>query len=301
MTGAQAEDVIRTETFAAEGPLDLDVSVTLGKIEIELTAEEGETFVELRHAPQAGEPWAQGVTTLLNWVNERFGDQFGGELRGTPAEAVEQTRIELTGKRLVVRAPKALPLRNTPIAVKVRAPAGSSLEIRAGSADVTVTGTSGRADVLTGAGEVKLDQTEGAAIVRTGSGGIQLGPTLAGLQLRTGSGSVEVASLSGSATVVTGTGNVWVGAASGEIMARSGSGDLSVAGAADGSLELITGSGEIRVGVRPGVAAEVDLSSGSGKVSSELEVGMEQPEGDVPLKVRARTGMGAAVITRATE
>jgi hypothetical protein len=301
MTEPQGEDLSRTETFAAEGPLDLDISVTLGQIDIELTGEAGEAVVEVRHDPDVSQPWAQGVTNLMNWVSERFGDQLGGDLRGTPAEAVYQTRIEQTGRRLVVRAPKALPLRNIALAITVRAPAGSSLEIRAGSADVTVTGPCGRADVMTGAGEVKLDRADGAAIVRTGSGAIRLGPTLSGLQLRTGSGDVEASSLSGSATLVTGTGDVWLGAASGEILARSGSGDLSVAEAASGSLELITGSGEIRIGVRPGVDAEVDLTSSAGKVSSELDVATEPPEGEVPLKIRARTGMGAAVITRATQ
>lgn len=301
MAEPQGEDLIRTETFTVEGPLDLDISVTLGKIDIELTDEGAEAFVEVRHDPDVSEPWAQGVTNLMNWVSERFGDQLGGDLRGTPVEAVHQTRIEQTGKRLVVRAPKGLPLRNLSLAVTVRAPAGSSLEIRAGSATVTVTGPCGRADVMTGAGEVKLDRADGAAIVRTGSGAIRLGPTLSGLQLRTGSGDVEASSLSGSATVVTGTGDVWLGAASGEILARSGSGDLAVAEAANGSLELITGSGEIRVGVRPGVAAEVDLTSSAGKVSSELDLATDPPEGEVPLKIRARTGMGAAVITRATQ
>lgn len=300
MAEPQGEELVRTETFTAEGTLDLDISVTIGEIDVDLT-ELDEVVVEVRHVPGGGQPWAEGVTNLLNWVSDRFGDQFGTDLRGTPAEAVQQTRIEQTGRRLVVRAPKPLPLRNIPLAVSVRAPAGSSLEIRAGSADVTVTGPCGRADVLTGSGEVKLDRADGAATVRTGSGGVRLGPTLAGLQLRTGSGDVEASSLSGTATLVTGTGDVWLGAAAGEIMARSGSGDLSVAEAARGSLELITGSGEIRIGVRPGVAAEVDLSSGSGKVSSELDVELEPPEGDVPLKIRARTGMGAAVITRATQ
>lgn len=300
MAEPQGEDLIRTETFTADGPLDLDISITLGEIEVDLT-DVDEVVVELRHVPHVSQPWAQGVTNLLNWVNERFGDEFTGDLRGTPTEAVQQTRIEQTGKRLVVRAPKPWPLRNIPLSVTVQAPAGSSLEIRAGSADVRVTGTCGRADVLTGSGEVALDRADGAATVRTGSGGIRLGPTLAGLQLRTGSGDVEASSLSGTATLVTGTGDVWLGAASGEIMARSGSGDLSVAEAASGSLELITGSGEIRVGVRPGVTAEVDLSSGSGKVSSELDVELERPEGDVPLTIRARTGNGAALVTRATQ
>src|SRR5436305_1809423 len=133
------------------------------------------------------------------------------------------------------------------------------------------------------------------------SGTIRIGATRSGLQLRTGSGDVEASSLSGSATLTTGTGDIWLGATAGEVMARSGSGDLSVADAANGKLELITGSGEIRVGVRPGVTAEVDLTSSMGKVTSELDISGEKPEGDVSLHVRARTGSGSAVVTRAAQ
>ncbi|HVW41640.1 MAG TPA: DUF4097 family beta strand repeat-containing protein [Amycolatopsis sp.] len=301
MTEQPDQDLVRTQNFPIDGPVDLDVEVTLGRVAIELSAEATEATVEVRHDPDVREPWAQGVTSLLNWVSDRFGDQFGGDLRGTPADALRQTRIERTGSRLVVHASKALPLRNIPLSITVHAPAGTHLSIRAGSADVTVTGACGRADVMTGTGEVKLDRADGAAVVRTGSGAIRLGPTLAGLQLRTGSGDVEASSLSGSATLATGTGDIWLGAASGEIFARSGSGDLSVAEAAGGQLELITGSGDVRIGVRPGVLAEVDLSAGAGKVRSELDVSLDQPEEDVPLRVRARTGSGTAVITRATQ
>jgi DUF4097 and DUF4098 domain-containing protein YvlB len=232
-------------------------------------------------------------------VGERFGDQLGVDPGASPAEAVRQSRIEKLGNRLVVHAPKAWQLRNVALAVTVRAPAGSHVEVRAGAADVTVSGSAGRVDLLTGSGEVKLDRADGAAIVRTGSGGIKLGPTLGGLQLRSGSGSVEASSLAGSATLATGTGDVWLGAVSGEVMARTGSGDLSVADAGSGTLDLITGSGEVRIGIRGGTAAEVDLTSTGGRVSSELDVADAAPEGGVALKVRARTGSGNAVVTRA--
>jgi len=296
-----AEEVVRTQTFEVEGAVDLDVNVTLGRVTIELVEDAKEASVEVRHDPDVREPWAQGVTSLLNWVSERFGDQLGGDLRGTPADALRQTRIERTGNRLVVHAPKALPLRNIPLAITVHAPAGTHLEIRAGSADVTVTGTCGRADVMSGTGEVRLDRADGAATVRTGSGAIRLGPALSGLQVRTGSGAVEASSLSGSATLATGTGDIWLGSAAGEVLARSGSGAISVAEAASGTLELITGSGDVRIGVRPGVTAEVDLTAAAGKVHSELDVALEPPEEDVALHVRARTGSGTAVITRATQ
>ncbi|MFF0144856.1 DUF4097 family beta strand repeat-containing protein [Amycolatopsis sulphurea] len=290
--------MVRLQDFDADGPLELDLGVTIGRVEVVLDRDTGAT-VRLQHDTGDQPSWVNGVSSLLSWVGEQFGDQLGMVGQASAADAVRQARIEKTGNRLVVRAAKAWQLRNVPIAVTVHAPAGSHVEVRAGSADVTVTGITGRADILTGSGEVALAHADGAAIVRTGTGAVKLGPTLAGLQLRTGSGSVEAASVTGSATVATGTGDVWLGTVSGEVMARTGSGDLSVADGASGSLELITGSGEVRVGIREGVRAEVELASAAGRVSSELEVADTPPEGEVTLHVRARTGTGNAVVTRA--
>ncbi|MFB9689142.1 DUF4097 family beta strand repeat-containing protein [Amycolatopsis plumensis] len=292
------DELVRVDEFETDVPLELDLSVTIGRVEVVLEGDSG-ARVELRHDQGEQQPWVAGVNSLLSWVGERFGDQLGVDPSASPAEAVRQSRIEKLGNRLVVSAPKAWQLRNVALAVKVHAPAGSHVEVRAGAADVTVTGSAGRVDLLTGSGEVKLDRADGSATIRTGSGAVKLGPTLGGLQLRSGSGHVEASSISGSATLATGTGDVWLGAVSGEVMARTGSGDLSVADAASGTLDLITGSGEVRVGIRGGTSAEVDLTSSSGRVSSELDVAETAPEGGVKLKVRARTGTGNAVVTRA--
>ncbi|WP_326943052.1 DUF4097 domain-containing protein [Amycolatopsis sp. NBC_01307] len=293
-----ADGLVRVQEFEAGGPLELDVAVTIGRVELVLDRESG-ARVELRHDQGEQQPWVEGVNNLLSWVGERFGDQLGVDPTASPAEAVKQSRIEKLGNRLVVQAPKAWQLRNVALSVTVHAPAGSHVEVRAGAADVTVAGSAGRVDVLTGSGEVKLDRADGAATVRTGSGAIKLGPTLGGLQLRSGSGNVEATSLAGSATLATGTGDVWLGAVTGEVMARTGSGDLSVADAGAGTLDLITGSGEVRIGIRGGTTAEVDLTSSGGRVSSELDVAGAAPAGGVTLKVRARTGSGNAVVTRA--
>ncbi|GAA1031715.1 hypothetical protein GCM10009565_73410 [Amycolatopsis albidoflavus] len=295
---AEPGPYVRLQDFEADGPVELDLGVTIGRVEVVLGRESGVT-VRLQHDAGEQPSWVNGVSSLLSWVGEKFGDQFGGMPEFSVADAVRQARIEKTGNRVVVRAAKAWQLRNVPVSVTVHAPAGSHLEVRAGSADVKVSGAAGRADILTGSGEVSLERADGAATIRTGTGAVKLGPTLAGLQLRSGSGSVEAASIAGPATLGTGTGNVWLGAVEGDVMARTGSGDLSVADAASGSLELITGSGEVRVGIRGGVRAEVELASAAGRVSSELDVSDTPPEGAVALKVRARTGTGNAVVTRA--
>jgi len=67
-----------------------------------------------------------------------------------------------------------------------------------------------------------------------------------------GSGEIEVSSVGARPRLTTGSGDVWLGAVQSDVRVRTGSGDLTVADAACGYVELATGSGEIRVGVRSG-------------------------------------------------
>lgn len=293
---AQADDLVRTESFDVDGPLDIDVSLATGRITIMLVDEPGAS-VEIRHDPDAGNAWMQGFTNILNWVQEQFG---GGEhtVDDLPAVAVREARVDLIDRRLVVHAPKR-ELRSVPLAVTVRASSGSSLDLRNASADVTVTGAADRVRVHSGSGDVSLDRADGPAEIHTGSGALRLGPMLGGLNARSGSGEIEVSSVGGQTTVITGTGDVWLGAVQASISARTGSGDLTVADAASGDLELVTGSGDIRVGVRSGTSAQIDLVSGSGQARSELDVSDRPPAGGPQLRLRGRTNSGNAVVTAA--
>jgi len=298
-TGSASEDVVRQQSFDVDGPIEVDLSVGAGRIEVRLVTEPG-VHIEVRHDPAAAGPLMASMSSLLNWVSGQFGDRFGDQIGDTsPAEAVRQTRIDLTAGRLVVRTPKALPLRTVPIAVTVRAPAGSHVTSHSGSANVTVTGGAGRLELQTGSGEISADRAEGTASVHTGSGAVRLGPMLAGLRARTGTGDVEVTSLIGPTSLFTGSGDVWLGAVAGDVMARTGSGDLTVADASEGQIELQTGSGSIRVGVRAGSTAEVDLSSATGAARSELSLTDTRPEGAPKLRIRGRTASGSAIVSPA--
>ncbi len=306
--------VMRQQGFTASGPVEVDLAVGSGRIEVQLSDEPG-IHVTVQHDPSAASPWASGFSSLLGWVNDqfggqfgdqfsgRFGDQFGGQSggqSGAAAEAVRQTRIDLTGQRLVVHTPKAPALRHVPLAVTIAVPSGSHLDVHSGTAALTTTGAAGRVTVRSGTGDITVQRADGTAAMQTGSGALRLGPMLAGLRARSGSGDIEVSSVAGTTSLITGTGDVWLGAVCGEVMARTGSGDLTVADAASGQLELITGSGEIRVGVRLGTLTQVDLSSGSGQARSELDVHDDPPEGsEAALRVRGRTGSGNAVVTTA--
>lgn len=294
-----AEDVVRQQSFEVDAPLELDLGVGAGRIEVRLSDEPG-VHVEVRHDPSAGSTWMTGMSSILTWFRGQFGDQFGDKIgEVSAAEAVRQTRIDLTGGRLVVHTPRSMPLRTVPIAIVVRAAAGSHVTAHAGSANITLTGPAGRLDLQTGSGEIHADRAEGVASVHSGSGAVRLGPMLGGLRARTGTGDVEVTSLSGATSLFTGSGDVWLGAVAGDVMARTGSGDLTVADASSGEIELQTGSGSIRVGVRAGCAAEVDLTSATGDARSELTLSDSRPESSPSLRIRGRTASGSAVVSPA--
>jgi hypothetical protein len=300
----------RQERFECSGPADIRVELDGGRLDIALgedsadragsadTACPGEVAVQIRPDLANQPPWNVGITSLLSWLGGQSGAAPLGELA---AEAVRQTVIDFTGQRLTVRSPREFPLRTVPLTIQVNAPAGSSITARGGSADIAVTGVAAQLDAATGSGEVRAQQCAGAADVRTGSGDVRLGTVLGRLQVRTGSGLVDVTSVegTGTGTVQTGSGDVRLGAVQHDMSARTGSGDLTVADACAGGLELATGSGQLRIGIHRGVLAELDVRSGSGQARSDLPVSGAPAEGNVALRVRARTGSGDALVTAA--
>ncbi|MGH3526373.1 MAG: DUF4097 family beta strand repeat-containing protein [Pseudonocardiaceae bacterium] len=278
---------VRQQDFECQGPIDISVELDSGRLDITLEdgPEEGtagpEVVVQIRPDPTSQPPWAVGIGGLLNWLGEQTGATPPGALA---AEAVRRTVIDFTGQRLTVRTPRELPLRTVPLIIQVSAPPGSSINARSGSADVAVTGMAAALDAATGSGDVRLGTVSGHLRVRTGSGEVDV---------------ISVEGTQGSGTVQTGSGDVRLGAVARDVSARTGSGDLTVVDASAGGLELTTGSGQLRVGIHAGVRAELDVSSGSGRAHSDLPVGGPPAEGEVALRVRARTGSGDALVTAA--
>ncbi len=291
-------DVVRRQSFEVDGVVEVEVAVLAGRVRVHLVDEPG-VHVEVEHDPSPGESWTAGLNGLLNWVNNQFGSAPGGPVNG-PAEAVRDARVELSGGRLKVHSSKALPLRAVPLSVTVRAPAGSNVVAKAGSADVTVTGAAARLEIQTGTGDVTADRADASSQVNSGSGKLRLGPMLGGLRAKTGSGDIEVSAVGGNTVIYTGTGDVWLGAVQSDVQVRTGGGDVTIADAALGRVQLGTGSGDVRVGVRPGVAAELDLVSSSGSARSDLAVSDTPPEEEPALSITGRTGSGTVLVTTAT-
>ncbi|WP_127782394.1 DUF4097 family beta strand repeat-containing protein [Rhodococcus sp. X156] len=251
--------VARTEHFpAGEGPVELDVQVGTGSVRIELVRELG--VVEVSVAVGQGAWWHQGLSGVLSLLGAGGPDRPEPQPRAADAEALASTEVDFSPQRsrLTVRAPRTVGTRAVALDVHVRAPSLARVLVRTSSARVDVTGVAQRMDIGTGSGEVDVQDVLDGADVRTGSGQVRLAVLPRGGRVRTGSG------------------------------------DVTVASTAD-DLEVISGTGDLRIGIASGVTAQVDLSSGSGAVRSDLEVlAVEPPETQAHL--RARSGSGTVLV-----
>lgn len=200
--------------------------------------------------------------------------------------------------------------------VLVELPTGSEVAVRTGSADITVTGTIGAAQLKSGSGDVEVDTAEGPLLVETGSGDVRVeearaelkaksgsGDVLvveagATLMVSTGSGDVQLWTTHGPAVVKTGSGDVKVGDASTDVTMTTGSGDLVVSTARRGRLTAKGASGDVHVGVPAGVPVWTDISTVSGEIRSNLQGAGQPQDGADHVEVRAKVVSGDIVLTQ---
>lgn len=311
---APSGGVVRQESRPADGPVDLDLTVDVGRVDVHLeepaTGPAGsddvagrQVRVEVRHDPSATVGWAQRLGEVASWLGAvGSGPDAVPDPGEGGADAVRAAEISWSDgdpRGLTVRSSTELPLRIVPLVVTVRAPAGSRVAARTGAGDVTVHGRAGRATVRTGAGTARTGDVDGEADVTTGSGEVTLGAVTGRARIRTGSGAVRVAALRGTTDVKAGSGDVTLGEVAADVGVRTGTGAVHVTDARAGRVELTSGSGGLRIGVHAGVVAELDLSSGSGRARSELDVGHTAPPREPGLRLRGRTASGDVLVTRA--
>lgn len=262
--------------------------------------------------------------------------EFRAGVIGIESEDTSQTTVELTGRRddqatrdliadtvieqrgdtIIVRVPKrgsGLLNRTPELDLRIVAPNGSSLDVRAGSADITAHGTFAGGRIDTGSGDVRVLHLTRAARLRSGSGDVRVESADGDLDVQTGSGDIEVGTVSAAASLQTGSGEIDIQHVSGDVRAQAGSGDITV-GDAEHDVKTVTGSGTVRigrvrsgevtvrgasgdihVGVASGTAAWLDVRTLTGRVSTDLESTDEPtPEAD---KVRLHLGSVSGDIT----
>jgi hypothetical protein len=214
-----------TTTHHTPGPLDLDIRVQAGRVEIE-TAETDETSVEL-------EP--------LN----------GGDAAQAAVESVRQElRPSGDGHRVVIeipRRPRLFGWNEPEVLVRIRCPHGAGVDAKTASADVELRGHAGAFSTKTASGDVVVEAAADVD-VKTASGDVSVGIAAGRANVNTMSGDVVLDEAAGAVSAHTMSGDLRVERlAAGAVELRTMSGDIvaSVRAGATLWIDASSMSGEV--------------------------------------------------------
>jgi DUF4097 and DUF4098 domain-containing protein YvlB len=212
---------------------------------------------------------------------------------------IDEVRVSFDHGRLEVAGPRRTGLFRGHAAfdVTITLPEGSRAVARTASADITCNGELGALDAHTASGDITVARVTGHLQAETSSGDVRLDET-GTAEIRTASGDVRLTWARDDVSVRTASGDVNIASAAGDVAGNTASGDFRLASVARGSTEISTASGDVTVGVNPGVGVYLDLSSATGSAYSQLEE--TGPSDDITLGVRCRTASGDIRIIRAT-
>jgi DUF4097 and DUF4098 domain-containing protein YvlB len=243
-------------------------------------------------------------------------------------DLVERAIVECRPKGgrqlLVVKLPKAQGLRflrHNAVMVRVTVPEGSDVSVATASADVEVTGPVADVNLATASGDVSADDVGGEVLAKSASGNITVGNVGGELRVHTASGDLRCSSVAGRTTFSTASGDVEIGSAGDRVdvkttsgnarlgeLARGAritgvSGDVRVLAIAAGSLRVRSVSGNVAVGVVPGVDLEVDVETMSGSVQSDIPLDKAPGDrrGGARVEISVRNVSGDVAIEHALE
>ena len=205
--------------------------------------------------------------------------------------------------------------------VSAELPEGSDVSIVTASADVEVSGPVGNADLGTSSGDVSTDDVAGEVSAKSASGNITLGSVGGELRVHTASGDLRCSAVAGRTTFSTASGDVEIGSAGDRVdvkttsgnarlgeLARGAritgvSGDVRVLAISEGTLRVRSVSGNVAVGVAPGVDLEVDVETMSGSVQSDIPLDKAPGDrrGGARVEISIRNVSGDVAIEHALE
>lgn len=218
-------------------------------------------------------------------------------------EAAAETRVALEGKHLVIHVPRGkgwAVFRWPKLDITVKMPAQSMLNIRGASADITCTGIYDDAVVRTASGDVFVDRVTKELSANSASGDVRVGWVGGRLHANSASGDISVQHSGQDSDITCASGDIEVARADGGVRAKTASGDVKIGVAFKDEIRAHTASGDVSVGVAAGTGVWLDVSTASGRTTSELNMhGATEPApGAATLRVKVRTASGDISLRR---
>lgn len=207
----------------------------------------------------------------------------------------EEFVVERVGEKVVLRTPELLRSRWVSFDVTVQVPAGTDVAVQAASAGVEARVDLGSLAVEVASGDLQVGNVGGDAAVQSASGDVEIGVVSRNAAVNTASGGIQLRGVEGDGALNTASGDVRVGSALAALAVSTQSGDIEVRRYEGGDLECSSTSGDVRIGLPPGRALDVDINSVSGEIHSDFST---EPDGPPPSSVTPPTGSAATARLR---
>jgi hypothetical protein len=203
--------------------------------------------------------------------------------------------VEQAGNTVTIREERHLWGSRT-VSIRAAVPAGTNVELAVAAADVLSRVDLGRVFGKTASGDVDLGRVE-ALELRTASGDVRVDTCAGVCEFGSASGDLRIHQVEGDVRVSTASGDVTVERTAGRLEIKTASGDINIRSCFGDSLEAVSMSGDIHLGVPEGTRVEADIDSLSGEVKLPTR---RPPGGDSvrQLRVRAKTVSGDIELRR---
>jgi DUF4097 and DUF4098 domain-containing protein YvlB len=232
-------------------------------------------------------------------------------------QAAQQIRVDYTDGLLELIGPKRVfdfSKKSRSVEVTIELPTGSQLSAHLMMGEFRCAGRLGESRIKT-TGHIRLERT-GPLRLHTGLGHVTAGGIAGDADISTGAGKIQVGEVDGAVEVKNSNGDTTVDAATGDVRVRNANGaiDIGRAGAGvdvktsngsirlgevvRGSVVLQTAAGDLDIGIADGTAAWLELNTGFGHVTNQMENATQPDETDQTVEVRGRTSYGDITVHR---
>ena len=204
--------------------------------------------------------------------------------RRSDATAARQTRVDFADGVLRIRGPKprkpfSFRVGHDAVDIHIEVPAGSAVRADGAAVTMDTTGRLGECRLRTATGDIRVDEAASADL-KSAAGSIELGRVDRRCDVATASGSVRLGTVGDGASV------------------KTANGDIRLADVVRGPVSAQTARGRIEVGIRHGVAVWLDVQTGFGQVTNDLDATRRPGPEEQTVEVKARTAFGDIAVRR---
>lgn len=168
---------------------------------------------------------------------------------------------------------------NRRLHIEVHMPQQGDLQVETGDGSVETAGLSGTLNVHTGDGAVRANALEGTIDLHTSDGSITVDTLKGNIRLRTGDGAIEARELDGKVEADSGDGHVRLAGRFEALNVKTGDGsvDTKVLSGSKMTADWIlrTGDGSVDVSLPADFQANIDATTGDGRISLGIPVTVE--------------------------